>query len=71
VLTLPAQNIEHVLQVTVDGKKLSSTAYAIVSGTNLVYLASPLKYGETAAVDYQISSVRDLGVTNWDCDKGN
>jgi hypothetical protein len=71
VLSLPAQNIENVLQITVDKKKLSSTAYAVVPGTNIVYLASPLKDRQTATVDYQISSVRDLGVTNWDCDKGN
>ncbi|MGD2114274.1 MAG: VCBS repeat-containing protein [Acidobacteriota bacterium] len=71
VLTLPVQTVEGVSGVTVDGRTLPAGAYNAPPGTNLVYLAEPLESPRAATVTYRTSPVLDLGVTNWDCAKGN
>ncbi len=71
VLTLHRQNIENILEVKIDGRKLSPREYATVPGKNIVYLGQRLETGHTAEVTYQDSPVLDLGATNWDCNKGD
>ena len=71
VLTLPLQTIEGVDEVVVDGTTLPAGAWNAPPGGNLVYLAKPLAVGSTATVTFRTSNVLDLGVTNWDCSKGN
>jgi len=71
VLTLPVQTVEAVDGVVVDGLALPASAYNAPPGGNVVYLAEPLAAGHSAVVTYRTSNVLDLGVTNWDCSKGN
>jgi len=70
-LTLPLQAIDGVTEVEVDGRTLPTGAWNAPPGGNIVYLAEPLASGETATVFFRTSNVLDLGVTNWDCSKGN
>ena len=70
-LTLPLQTVEGVTGVAVDGRALPATGWNAPPGGNVVYLAEPLRDGSTAVVTYRTSNVLDLGVTNWDCSKGN
>jgi hypothetical protein len=71
VLTMSVQDVEGMLDVLVDGKRLDRGAWAAVPGGNTVSLASPLAAGQSATVRYLTSSVLDIGMTNWDCTKGN
>lgn len=71
VLTLNRQNVENLLAVSIDGRRLSPREYATVPGKNVIYLGQRLETGHTAEVTYQDSPVLDLGATNWDCSKGD
>lgn len=71
VLTLSAQTVEAVLEVSVDGKRLDRDRYATAASSNMVSLRSPLAPGQRATVRFLTSSVLDIGYTNWDCTIGN
>lgn len=72
VLTLKRQNIQSVQHVTVNGSVLKEGEdYLFVPGQNLVYLNEGVSLNIPVSVSYQWSEELDLGVTNWDCDRGN
>ncbi|OMH38305.1 VCBS repeat-containing protein [Motiliproteus sp. MSK22-1] len=72
VITLNRQNIQNISGVIVNGKQLSPLEdYITLPGQNLVYLSNPAKAGSKIEVRYAYSNQLDIGVTNWDCTRGD
>jgi hypothetical protein len=63
--------VRSVDEVTVNGTPLPPTAYVEHLGGGWLSLATPPGLGERIEVRYTYSADLDLGITNWDSNKGN
>lgn len=57
--------------VLVDGTPIASSAYVMHAAGGWISLASPPAPGVSIEIDYTYSTDLDLGVTNWDTNRGN
>jgi len=56
----------------VNGRILTSLrTYTHVPSGNLIYLSYPVFPGDEIVVEYSYSKQLDIGLTNWDCTKGD
>ena len=72
VITLNRQSIQDIKGVIINGKSLDPLKdYITLPGQNIVYLSSQAEQGAKIEVSYSYSNQLDIGVTNWDCTRGD
>lgn len=71
VLTLPVRQVEGLVAVERQGRRLATSEYAWAPASNAVSLAAPLAAGESVTVSYQVSPVQDIVEAVWNPQLGS